>query len=363
MRTGSRRAASDAFYLITIAFLIVIIGVFAVLYFRVTHEVNTEGAQVVGVVTGTDHPLPKVLDKKFQDANGDLIADTPTDVAKQVDPDPLVFSFVADHPEDYRAVWKDFTEHLSKVTGKRVEYGMAGTTSEQMRDFAEGKIHVTGFNTGAVPMAVDMAGFVPAFSMGNAPAGNLHMEIIVPADSQVQAPADLKGHDLTFVDVNSNSGCKAALVILKTKFNLLPEQDYTIRYSLSQERSIEGIGDKTYEAAAVASDVLARAVSAGRIKKDQYRSIYSSDNFPAVALGWAYNLKPELQEKVREAFKTFKFAGSSLEGRFAASQQDSFRPIDYKDDFALVRFIDDQIGKPYVITPAETRPAETEATK
>ncbi len=360
MRSGSRRAASDAFYLITIAFLIVIIGVFAILYFKATHEVNTEGAAVVGVVTGMDHPLPKALDKKFTDTNGDLIADTPADAAKQVDPNPLVFSFVADHPEDYRAVWKDFTEHLAKVTGKRVEYGMAGTTSEQIREFAAGKIHVTGFNTGSVPLAVDMAGFVPAFSMGAGAGGYLHMEIIVPADSQIQTVPDLRGHDITFVDVNSNSGCKAALVILKTKFGLLPEQDYTIRYSLGQERSIEGIGNKTYEAAAVASDVLARDVAAGRIRKDAYRTIYSSDNFPAVALGWAYNLKPELQEKVREAFTTFKFAGSSLEARFAASQQDSFRPVDYKDDFALVRFIDDQIGKPYMIPPAETQPAETE---
>ena len=313
--------------------------------------------RVVGAVTGMDHPLPKELDKKFHDANGDLIADTPA--AGLVDPDPLVFSFVADHPEDYKAVWKDFMEHLGKVTGKRVEYGMAGTTSEQVREFADGKIHVTGFNTGLVPMAVDLAGFVPAFSMGTGPGGYLNMELIVPADSEIKEPADLRGHEITFVDVNSNSGCKAALVILKTKFALLPEQDYIIRYSLSQERSIEGIGEKKYEAAAVASDVLAREVSAGRIKKDAYRTIYSSDKFPAVALGWAYNLKPELQEKVREAFKTFKFAGSSLEGRFAASQQDSFRAINYKDDFALVRFIDDQIGRPYVIMPAETQPAET----
>ncbi|MGN6367162.1 MAG: phosphate/phosphite/phosphonate ABC transporter substrate-binding protein [Phycisphaerae bacterium] len=358
MRTRSSRAASDAFYLITIAFLIVIIGVFAVLYFQATHAVNAEGARVVAVVTGMDHPLPKELDRRFRDADGDLIADTPPSAVLLVDPDPLVFSFVADRPQDYREVWKDFTEHLSKVTGKRVEYAMAETTSEQMREFAEGKIQVTGFNTGSVPMAVDMAGFVPAYSMGTGPAGYLHMELIVPADSAIKSPGDLRGHAVTFVDVNSNSGCKAALVILKTKFGLLPEQDYTIRYSLSQERSIEGVGDKTYEAAAVASDVLAREVKEGRIKAGAYRTIYSSDNFPAVALGWAYNLKPELQEKVRKAFKTFKFAGSSLERRFGASQQDSFRPVDYKNEFALVRFIDDQIGKPYVIMPAATQGGE-----
>ena len=364
MRTGSSRAASDAFYLITIAFLIVIIGVFAILYVNAAHDTNTEGARVIGVVTGTDHPLPKSLDPKFKDANGDLVADTPMDPAELANPDPLVFSFVADHPEDYKAVWKDFADHLAKVTGKRVEYNMDTTTSDQIRDFADGKIHVTGFNTGSVPMAVNIAGFVPCVSMGTGTSGGyIHMELIVPADSQIQTPSDLRSHAITFVDVNSNSGCKAALVILKTKFNLLPEQDYTIRYSLGQERSIEGIADKTYEAAAVASDVLARAVSAGKIKKDQYRTIYSSEDFPAVVLGYAYNLPSDLAAKVREAFTSFKFPGTSLEKRFAASNEDAFRPIDYKNDFTLVRFIDDQIGRPYHIPPAaETLPAPTEPT-
>ena len=73
---------------------------------------------------------------------------------------------------------------------------------------------------------------------------------------------------------------------------------------------------------------------AGRIKKDAYRTIYSSDNFPAVALGWAYNLKPELQEKVREAFTTFKFAGKFAGGRGSRHRSRTvFGPVDYKDDF------------------------------
>ena len=139
MRSGSRRAASDAFYLITIAFLIVIIGVFAILYFKATHEVNTEGAAVVGVVTGMDHPLPKATGQEVygyqhlplplpfavpraprpRPARGDLIADTPTDAAKQVDPESAgVFIRGGSSARTHRAVWKDFTEHLAKVDGE-----------------------------------------------------------------------------------------------------------------------------------------------------------------------------------------------------------------------------------------------------
>ncbi len=343
-----------------IAGLVVVAGVFAALFFKAKNENNettAESTKLVVAVTGMEQPLPKMLDGKFKDTNGDLVADVPTDKSKLIDPDTLVFSFVADNPADFKVVWKDFTDYLSSVTGKKVEYSMAGNIGEQIRDFSDGKIQVTGINTGSVPLAVNMCGFVPVVTMGKTRAGaQMHMEIIVPADSGIQSVDDVRGHTITFVDPNSNSGCKAAMVILKTKFDLLPGRDYFIRYSQGQEKSILGVAYKTYEAAAVASDVLERDVTSGKISKTAYRTIFSSDDFPAVALGYAYNLTPELAAKVREAFATFKFEGSSLEKRFSASGQDGFLSVNYKEDFTMVRFIDDQIGKPYRIPPVDEPP-------
>jgi phosphonate transport system substrate-binding protein len=229
MRTRHPFGASNAFYMAAIAVLVIVAAVFAGLYFNATHDSDSDAARLIGVAVGMDKPLPKALDPSFKDADGDLIADPPTDPSKFINPDTLVFSFVAENPEAYKVVWKDFTDHLAKVTGKKVEYSMTVGINEQLRDFAEGRLHVTGFNTGSVPLAVDLAGFVPVFTLGTQQTGGfLHMEIIVPADSPIQNVDDLRGHTITLVDFNSNSGCKAALVILKTKFNLLPERDYTI---------------------------------------------------------------------------------------------------------------------------------------
>jgi len=53
------------------------------------------------------------LDKRFCDVDGDLIADTPTDVADQVDPDTLIFAYTpVEDPAVYKAAWSDFLTHL-----------------------------------------------------------------------------------------------------------------------------------------------------------------------------------------------------------------------------------------------------------
>ena len=63
------------------------------------------------------------LDKRYCDVDGDLIADTPTDPADQVDPDTLIFAYTpVEDPAVYKAAWSDFLTHLEAETGKSVVF-------------------------------------------------------------------------------------------------------------------------------------------------------------------------------------------------------------------------------------------------
>lgn len=63
------------------------------------------------------------LDMQYCDANGDLVADTPTDPAELSDPDTLVFAYTpVEDPAVYADIWEPFIEHLSEVTGKDVQF-------------------------------------------------------------------------------------------------------------------------------------------------------------------------------------------------------------------------------------------------
>jgi phosphonate transport system substrate-binding protein len=329
--------------------MIIVIGTAAVasalwaFYYRVpptnNKEVNLNAA-------GFSTPVSNKLDPSFTDANGDLLADPPTDPSKFIDPDTITFCYVpVEEPEKYKELWKGFCDHLSKATGKPVEYAMFTTTKEQLRALHDGKLQVAGLNTGAVPAAVNLAGFIPVCAIPTGESTALqHTEIIVRADSPIQKPADLKNHELTLTEPTSNSGYKAPLVLLRANFGLEPLNDVLLRYSGSHEASIEGLVNGKYEAAAVASDMLAHAIAHGDIKPNAYRTIYTSESFPTASLGYIYNLKPELAQKVKDAMLSFDWKDTPLAEHFTTDKRTTFVPVNYKDDWSLIRRIDDEMG-------------------
>ena len=77
---------------------------------------------LAGPIAAQDCPRGD-LDKLFCDVDGDMIADTPTDPAQQVDPDTLIFAYTpVEDPAVYKTAWSDFITHLEKETGKSVVF-------------------------------------------------------------------------------------------------------------------------------------------------------------------------------------------------------------------------------------------------
>ena len=63
------------------------------------------------------------LDARYKDADGDLVADAPTDPKDFVDPPVLIFAYTpVEDPAVYAKVWDSFLKHLEKTTGKRVQF-------------------------------------------------------------------------------------------------------------------------------------------------------------------------------------------------------------------------------------------------
>jgi phosphonate transport system substrate-binding protein len=287
------------------------------------------------------------LDKAYCDRNGDLVADLPADPKQIVNPSALIFSYTpVEDPAVYQKAWDGFIKHLEKTTGKRVVFFSVQSNAAQYEAMRSGRLHVAAVNAGGNPMAVNCAGFVP-FAMMAAKDGSFgyEMEIIVPADSPIKTPADLKGHKVAFTDATSNSGFKAPSAILKADFNLEAKRDFEPVFSGKHDNSILGVVNKDYEAAAVANSVLGRMVERKVFDKEKIRSIYKSETFPTSGYGYAHNLDPALVEKVKEAFFSFPWEGSALKQEF--KREDKFIPIEYKKDWNIIRKIDAATGVKY----------------
>ena len=287
------------------------------------------------------------LDKAYCDRNGDLVADTPTDPKQLVNPSTLVFAYTpVEDPAVYAKAWEGFIKYMEQTTGKKVVFFPVQSNAAEIEAMRSGRLHVAGFNTGSNPIAVNCAGFMPFAIMGNKDGQfGYEMEIIVPADSPIKTPADLKGKKVAFTEPTSNSGYKAPLAILKTDFNLEPDRDFTAVFSGKHDNSVIGIANKDYDAATVANEVMFRMFERNVVDRGKIRSIYKSETFPTTGYGYVYNLDPALVEKIKQAFFTFPWEGSALKAEF--KNEDRFIPIDYQKDWSIIRKIDAANGVKY----------------
>lgn len=282
------------------------------------------------------------LDQRFKDEDGDLLADIPKDAKEWLDPPTLVFAYTpVEDPAVYAKVWDGFLQHLQKVTGRKVQFFPVQSNAAQIEAMRAGRLHIAGFNTGSNPLAVACAGFRPFAMMARADNSfGYEMEIITYPGSGIDKVEDIKGKKLAFTAETSNSGFKAPSALLKSEFNMESKKDYEPVFSGKHDNSILGVANKDYPAASIANSVLRRMYERNVVKPEQIKSIYKSQTFPTTGYGVVYNLAPELQAKVKEAFFTFPWAGSELEKEFSKSGEAKFIEITHKKDWDVVRKID-----------------------
>lgn len=316
---------------------------------RMTQPLRTPLAMGILAVTASFGAVASDLASRFTDSNGDLVADAPVDPKDWVDPATLVFAYTpVEDPAVYAQVWDGFLKHMESVTGKRVQFFPVQSNAAQLEAMRAGRLHVAGFNTGSNPLAVNCAGFVP-FTMMAREDGSFgyEMEIITRPDSGIETIADIKGRSLAFTSPTSNSGFKAPSALLEAEFDMVAERDFEPSFSGGHDNSILGVINKDYDAAAVANSVLNRMIARDVVKPDSYTTVYKSQTFPTTGYGYVYNLKPELAEKVKEAFFTYDWEGSALQEEFKNSGEAQFIPITYQQHWEVVRTIDQAMDVTY----------------
>ncbi len=282
------------------------------------------------------------LDERFCDVDGDLIADIPADASEWLDPDTLVFAYTpVEDPAVYKEAWADFLTYLEEKTGKSIQFFPVQSNAAQIEAMRSGRLHIAGFNTGSNPLAVNCAGFRPFTIMASEDGSfGYEMEIITYPGSGIEKVEDIKGGQLAFTSPTSNSGFKAPSAILKADYDLVAERDFEPVFSGKHDNSILGVANKDYPAASIANSVLARMLSREVVSADQLVSLYKSQTFPTTGYGVVYNLKPELQDAIIDAFFTFDWEGTSLQEEFEKNGEAQFIPITYKEYWEVIRKID-----------------------
>jgi len=304
---------------------------------------------VAGLFAAASLAASADLSPRYTDSDGDMVADIPSDASGLVDPSTLVFAYTpVEDPAVYADVWSDFLDHLSNTTGKRVQFFPVQSNAAQQEALRAGRLHVAGFNTGGVPVAVNCGGFRP-FTIMAAEDGSFgyEMEIITWPGSGIESMEDLAGRQLAFTSPTSNSGFRAPSALLRSEYGLEADEDFETAFSGSHDNSILGVINRDYDAAAIANSVAHRMLARGVIEEGDYEIIYTSETFPTTAYGTAHNLVPELQEAIQEAFFSYDWEGTALEAEFANSGEAQFIPVTYEEHWSVIRTIADANGVTY----------------
>lgn len=289
------------------------------------------------------------LDARYTDADGDMLADIPTDAAELSDPDTLVFAYTpVEDPAVYAEVWQEFLDHMAEVTRKDVQFFPVDSNAAQIEAMRAGRLHVAGFNTGSNPLAVACAGFRP-FAMMAADDGSFgyEMEIITHPDSGITEVEGIRGGQMAFTAETSNSGFKAPSALLQAEYDMVAGTDFEPVFSGKHDNSILGVANGDYPAAAIANSVKTRMIERDVVSEDQFTILYTSETFPTTGYGVAHNLTPELQENIRRAFFEFDWEGTALEEEFSNSGESQFIEINFADTWSVVRQIDETMGVEY----------------
>jgi phosphonate transport system substrate-binding protein len=309
---------------------------------------------VLAFVVGTAGPAAAVdckkdrgdLDVRYCDDNGDLVADTPSDSSKWLDPDTLIFSYTpVEDPSVYENVFTEFMDYLAKETGKKVRWFGAESYAAQVEAMRSGRLHVGGISTGPTVYGVNLAGYVPIAIMGK--GGGIFgykLQVITHKDTDIKEMKDLKGRKVAHVTPTSNSGNQAPRALFKD-LGVIPDKDYKVEYSGKHDNSIMGVVNKDYDAAPIASSVMDRMIMKGMLKREDIRIIWESDPFPTTSYGIAHNLHPDLARNIIYAFLSFDWKGSGLQKEF--KPRDRFIPIAFKKEWRPIRIIQKANGVVY----------------
>ena len=285
------------------------------------------------------------LDAAYCDADGDLVADRPTDPSRLKDPPTLIFAYSpVENPAIYQVVFQPFLAHLADCTGKRVTYFPVQNNAAQIEAMRSGRLHISGFATGVVGFAVNLAGAVPFAAIGSERGlAGYRVLALVREDSPYRTLADLKGRKVAHTAPSSNSGNLAPRVFFPEQ-GLVPEKDYKVLMSGGHDKSVLGVVSGDYDMAPLASDVYDRMVARNAVKASQLRAIWQSENFPTSSWSLPHDLKPELAAKISGCFMSYAWP-DSLKKEYDGENR--FLPMTYKETWRPIREVAEKSGTPY----------------
>ena len=269
------------------------------------------------------------------DDNGDMLADLPKNKKEWVTPKTINIAFATiEDASFYEQVYGDFINHLQQCMNIPALIYPVYQEEHVIEAMKSGKIHVASFGAGATILAVNQAGAIPFASRGTQNQNESYqLWLITRKGSPYKQPSDLKNKKIAHTTPSANSGNLAPRVLFPD-LGLRPNIDYKVEFSGRHDKSIMGVKNGFYDAAAIASDVFKRMTITKEINENDFNILWKSSSFPTNSFSYYHKLHPNITRQLQQCFYRYKF---NEKNKVLLNGNDVFVPVVYSKDWALVR--------------------------
>jgi phosphonate transport system substrate-binding protein len=191
----------------------------------------------------------------------------------------------------YDDIYRGFINHLQQCMNTTVLIYPVYQEAQVIDAMKDSKIHVASFGAGATVTAVNIAGAVPFASRGKNNSNETYqLWLISKKNSKYTSIQSLKGAKIAHTTPSSNSGNLAPLALFPD-LGLRPKIDYQVEFSGRHDKSIIGVKNGFYDAAAIASDVFKRMLINNEINENDFNIIWKSGAFPTNSFSYSSKCK------------------------------------------------------------------------
>lgn len=222
--------------------------------------------------------------------------------AQDPDPDKMRVALLPD--EDASTVIKNnkpLKDYLEKKLGKEVELVVTTDYSSMIEAMRHGRLELAYFGPLSYVMAKTKCEIEPFAALMKKGKTTYQGVVIANADSGVKKIEDIKGKNMAFGDPASTSSHLIPKSILAAK-GLKAGDDYNEHFLGAHDAVAMTVQTGKADAGGLSKPIFESLVAKGVIKPEKVIVITESKPFPQYPWVMRSDLKPELKQKIRDAF-------------------------------------------------------------
>lgn len=224
------------------------------------------------------------------------------------DPDPTTLKVALLPDENAGTVIKNnqpLKEYLEARLGKKIELIVTTDYSSMIEAMRHGRLDLAYFGPLSYVLAKQKSDIEPFAALQHKGSTTYQSVVIANIASGVNGVADIKGKDVAYGDTASTSSHLIPKSVL-AESDLMAGRDYKEHFVGSHDAVAMAVQNGHAQAGGLSRPIFESLVDRKIVSLEKVKVLAYSKPFPQYPWTMRSNLKPELKDKIRDAFLTLK---------------------------------------------------------